>query len=195
MNARRLYGACVLLVLTACGTTPPSRLYVLDTPLVEQVASIDEDLRLVVGPITIPAYLERPQIVVRDGGRLLASDFDRWSEPLLDGIALALTRQVSAAGGIEALPFLWPGGLGESWRLPIEITRFEAETPARFVLEARWVLMSPKSQEVGERQRRRYETSVDVGDYNAIVAASSELLGRLAADIAVSAETALASVP
>ena len=193
MNARCLSGACVLLVLTACGTTPPTRLYVLDRPPLAPLADIDDEVRLVMGPITIPAYLDRSQIVVRDGARLRASEFDRWSEPLRDAIAMALTQQVSAAGGIEAVPFLWPGGLGAAWRIPTEIIRFEAETPGRFVLEARWILMSPDSDETGDPQRRRYEVPVDVDDYEAIAAAASDVLGKLAADIAVSVAAALAS--
>ncbi len=189
MNGRRISGACALVLLAACGSTPSSRLYVLDTPPVEQAASIDKGLRLVMGPITVPAYLDRPQIVVRDGGRLRALEFERWAEPVIDGVAAVLTQQVSAATGIEVLPFMWPGGLGDSWRVPTEIIRFEAETPGTFVLEARWVIMSPDAEEIGDRRRRRYEAPVDVDDPAAIVAAASETLGRLAADIAVSVQT------
>jgi uncharacterized lipoprotein YmbA len=161
---------------------------------VTPVADIDDEIRLVMGPITIPAYLDRPHIVVRDEGRLHTSEFDRWSEPLADGVAMVLTQQISAAAGVEALPFMWPGGLGSAWRVPTEIIRFEAETPGRFVLEARWVLMSPDRDEVGRPQRRRYEAPVAVDDYDAIIAVSSELLGKLAADIAASVAPALVEV-
>ncbi len=188
MNGRYVSGACALVLLAACGSTPSSRLYVLGTTPVSQTAGIDEALRLVMGPITVPAYLDRPQIVVRDGGRLRALEFDRWGEPVIDGVAAVLTQQVSAATGIEVLPFMWPGGLGDSWRVPTEIVRFEAETPGTFVLEARWVVMSPDAEEVGDRYRRRYEAPVDVEDPAAIVAAANQTLGRLAADIAVSVQ-------
>ena len=41
------------------------------------------DLTVGVGPVTLPPYLDRPQLVTRAGSnRAVLADFDSWVEPL-----------------------------------------------------------------------------------------------------------------
>ncbi len=191
MNAKLAWGTLVLIVAQGCGTTPPTRLYVLEKTPVAEVVSLPSGMRIALGPIMLPDYLERQQIVIRDGGQLRLSGYDRWGEPLQRGVSLTLTEQLSAATGSEILPFMWPGGSGDAWRIPLEIIRFEAQTPGRVLLEARWTLMSPEGAETGRRHRASYESPVDIDDYGEIVRISGELLARLAMDIASGLEESL----
>ena len=82
---------CLLLyLLTACGTTPPSNYYMLSA----DVAGIpgDSGPSLGIGPVTVPGYLQRINMVLnRDSHRLKLAEYDRWAEPLENGI----TRVVS----------------------------------------------------------------------------------------------------
>jgi uncharacterized lipoprotein YmbA len=184
MNIKLACGAAALIIACGCSSTPPTRLYVLETTPVSPLYSLPADLRLTLGPVMMPEYLERQQIVVRDGGRLRMSGYDRWGEPLGRGVTSILTEQLSAATGSEILPFMWPGGTAEDWRIPLEIIRFEAQAPGRVLLEARWVLMSPDGEETGSRHRASFESPVDTDDHEQIVRVSSQLLSELAVDIA-----------
>lgn len=184
MNIKLACGAAALIIACGCSSTPPTRLYVLEKTPVTPLYSLPSELRLTLGPVMMPEYLERQQIVVRDGGRLRMSGYDRWSEPLGRGVTSVLTEQLSAATDSEILPFMWPGGTAGDWRIPVEIIRFEAQTPGRVLLEARWVLMSPDGDETGSRHRASYEAPVDTDDHEAIVRESGRLLSELAMDIA-----------
>jgi uncharacterized protein len=72
----------LLVVLTGCASTPPSRFYTLSAmPKVLPVnlpADLPGDFSLGVGPVNIPQYLDREQIVTRVGeNELVLAEFDR----------------------------------------------------------------------------------------------------------------------
>jgi uncharacterized protein len=86
-----------LLGLGACASTP-SRFYVLNTlPASETVPATAAERGPVigVGPITLPKYLDRPQIVTRASRNQLAlGEFDRWAEPLQDNVLRVLAQNL-----------------------------------------------------------------------------------------------------
>jgi uncharacterized protein len=76
-----------LIGMAGCASTQPSRFYVLtDLASVEsppQVTTAGQGPAVGVGPVTLPKYLDRPQIATRAGRHELAYDeFERWAEPL-----------------------------------------------------------------------------------------------------------------
>jgi uncharacterized lipoprotein YmbA len=74
------------LTLTGCADSQPTRFYTL-SPLADAsggtpLADLPE-FTVGVGPVTLPPYLDRPQLVTRAGGnRMVLADFDSWVEPL-----------------------------------------------------------------------------------------------------------------
>ncbi|HHS83814.1 MAG TPA: hypothetical protein ENK38_02680, partial [Gammaproteobacteria bacterium] len=78
LKSAALY-TCCLLLLAACGTTRPSHFYLL-TPLAQNDSGLeDSGPGIIVGPITLPDYLLRPQIVLRnDENEITFEEFHRW---------------------------------------------------------------------------------------------------------------------
>src|SRR5207245_3850273 len=75
-----------LLVLSNCANTPPTRFYVLPSLTGAETASLSSpvkpDLTVGVGPVTLPPYLDRPQIVTRASrAKLELGEFDQWAAP------------------------------------------------------------------------------------------------------------------
>ena len=71
----------VLLVLSSCAKTPPTRFYVLPALTGTETAALSSvvkpDLTIGVGPVTLPPYLDRPQIVTRASrAKLELGEFD-----------------------------------------------------------------------------------------------------------------------
>ena len=57
---------CIVVILAAgCGSTPGSRFYTLSAA--PAPAGTSSDLSVAVGPVTVPAVVDRPQIVVSAG--------------------------------------------------------------------------------------------------------------------------------
>src|SRR5262249_23921679 len=75
----------ISLLLAGCfGASRPARFYTLDPVQVrDSPGSTSTDAVLAVGPIDLPDYVDRPQIVTRTGSNeLVIAEFDRWGGSL-----------------------------------------------------------------------------------------------------------------
>ena len=145
ISARRfghlaLFGVCWL--ITACAESQPSRFYVLSSLPPEETSNAAKPLSVGVGPISMPEYLNRPQMVTRDGASKLAlAEFDRWGEPLNELFGRVMSENLSALLGTERvyqLPRRRTGSL--SYQVEIDIFRFDADETGLVYLTARWSL-------------------------------------------------------
>ena len=83
--AKTLLPPLLLILLGACGSTPPSNYYMLSANAGGMPGSGGPSLGI--GPIEVPEYLRRNIMVLnRDSHRLTLAEYDRWAEPLEDGI-------------------------------------------------------------------------------------------------------------
>jgi uncharacterized lipoprotein YmbA len=93
--------ACMasLLGLGAC-TSTPSRFYLLN-PLapadgISAASKAERGPVIGLGPISLPKYLDQPQIVSRASRhQLVLGDFDRWAEPLQENVSRVLAENLS----------------------------------------------------------------------------------------------------
>ena len=118
------------LVLTACGTTPPVRHYTLG-PLAPLGVAPEAGpagiagASLVVGPVSVPAAIDRLHIVrLLDGARADVADGHRWAAPLKTEIAA-----MRVIGIQEPLPTSAPRG--SLWFGEVTLTRDTKTTLTR----------------------------------------------------------------
>src|SRR6266540_6222252 len=87
-----------LIGLGACASTP-SRFYILNTLPVSEMTPATAAERgpvIGVGPITLPKYLDRPQIVTRASrNQLTLGEFDRWAESLQENFSSVLVENLA----------------------------------------------------------------------------------------------------
>ena len=73
-------------VVAGCGSTPTSRFYSLSAATEPTAPS--SNLSIAVGPVSVPAVVDRPQIVVNVGpNQVRLEEFNRWAAPLQNNIA------------------------------------------------------------------------------------------------------------
>jgi len=187
-------------LLSACGGLPgsaPTNFYILKpqpAAVLQKAAgdlSLDPGISVGIGPVQIPAYADRSQIVTFDGGaRVNVSDFDHWAEPLAAAVGRIISTDMAHLIG-EAQVFPYPADFrpdAEALQISLEIldiTRLENNV-AR--LSARWHVKNLRENRVELRQSASYEMPAGGGDYNSYADAMSALLGRLAVDMARSLE-------
>ena len=122
-------------------------------------------MTVAVGPVTIPGYLDRPQIVTRDRDEALEIwPYHRWAERLDLGIAEALAEDLGGRiPGDRIAVFPWPAPTARpiDYHVVVAVVRFEG-TPGRSVtLDARWSLRGKGHQEI---VFKRFTRSEPVGD-------------------------------
>ena len=135
--------AAVLIALTGCGTSKSSNFYQLDEPAATRLSGLERGIAVGVGPVVLEPYLDRPQIVIRGAGHQLElSEFNRWSEPLVDSISrviivnlsnmLESTRVFKVPRRNKTIPL--------EFRIEIDIARFDGTLGGDALLVARWTL-------------------------------------------------------
>jgi uncharacterized protein len=179
----------VCLLLAGCGATTPGRFYTLSSVVAapgEARPAAGRDLTIGVGPVTLPAYLDRPQLVSRDGGnRVVLADFDSWIEPLEGMFARTLAENLSlllATDDVVLLPQRRP--VRPDYAVEVEVTRFDVDTSGKAVLDARWWLLDERGEEVLRNDRSTIVEPTTAGDQAAAAQALSRALGQMSRDIA-----------
>ena len=185
---------CGLLMLSGCvdlgaGTTQTTRLYVL-TPMATAAAPAanrqDGDFALGVGPLSLPSYLKRPQIVTRiTENEIVTENFANWAEPLERSFQRVLTENLSLLLGTDAVyAHPWRRTLDPDYRLQLEVIRFDANPKGDAVLAARWELLDGRGQALAAKTKSVHRQAVAREDMAGVATAMSLALADLSREIA-----------
>jgi len=185
---------CVFTVLSGCfGTSPSSRFYTL-SQRESRGSSADRvvDVLVKIGPVSIPSYIDRRQIVTRNGQNMLEiAEFERWGGSLDDEIVWLLVNDISerlATRRVIVVP--WRSiALADAptvYRIPFSIDRFDGEFGGTVVLKASWglVLKDGKQEKVLVARESTINEAVGGKGYDALVAAMGKAAGRLGKEMA-----------
>jgi uncharacterized protein len=164
-----------------------TRYYVL-TPAADPAVEKPRTSTLVVGlgPVTLPAYLDRPQMVTRvDENRISIADADRWAEPLDGAFARVLGQDIAASAGVQVVSrFPWPPGSAVVYQIEIEVARFESRADGSAELAARWSLRDVRTKALMLARDFGVERQAASKERPAMVASLSECVAALGAEIA-----------
>ncbi len=129
-------------ILAACAESQPSRFYMLSSLPPAEASGSGKPLSVGVGPISMPEYLNRPQIVTRETDtKLSLAEFERWGEPLGDLFSQVMAANLSSLLQTErvySLPRRRTASL--DYQVEIDIHRFDADQLGLIYLTARWSL-------------------------------------------------------
>lgn len=137
-----------------------------------------------VGPVDLPDYVDRPQIVVRTGENAVEqAPFDQWGGSLDDMVPAVLVDDLAKRlPGDHFVAFPQSGDLAFDYRVPVRISRFDVTAGGDAVVSARWQVRD-RTGVVAVRETTARATAEGAG-YPSRVAALSRALGTLADEIA-----------
>ena len=179
----RLVVLLAVALATGCGSSPPSRFYTLSATA--KSATIASDLSIAVGPVSVPAVVDRPQIVVSTGpNEVRLDEFNRWASPLQDNLSRTVAENLVAMLGTPRVSlFPQTSSAGADYRVAIEVQRFESTPGKAAILDAVWTVRRNKD---GKAQTGRTNVTEEVHDsnYDALAAAHSRAVAQLSQQIA-----------
>ena len=153
------------------------------------------------GPLRMPDYLDRSQIVTRGANsEMQVDEFSRWSEPLATSLLRIVSTDVdNLLPGVVVVVFPYEPFVREQvkYRLVGDINRFEADYRGRIVLEVQWGVADADGGIAVPVRRNRYEAQATIdgqpaaGDPGAVAAAMNEALAKFSRDIAGKLESIL----
>lgn len=139
-----------------------------------------------VGPVALPPYLRRNEIVTRvSTNELRASDNHRWGEDLDLGLARVVAENLAVqVPGARVRSFPWRERAPAEYRVPIDVETFEREPDGSITLEGRWALLHGGGSDPVVEQRFRIREPAGGSDFAATVGAMSRAAARLSGEIA-----------
>jgi uncharacterized lipoprotein YmbA len=180
--------AVAVLGTAACigGRASPATQHYVLSPVIEVAsggtASPAGPLVVGIGPVTLPAYLDRPQMVIRAAPDLIeVREFDQWGEPLRDGVtrvvAVNLARLLPES---RVVAFPWRSTEAIGCQVILDIGQMDGPAGGSVALDARWRVLDRSGSEVAARVSRLSEPA----GTGTTAAAMSRALGVLSHDIA-----------
>ena len=176
---------CAIAALAAGCSTPPSHLYTLSPNATAAAAAAPLAVSVIVGPISIPAIVDLPQIVVTTSANQVTLDeFNRWASPLQSNISRVVAQNlVALLGTPRVAQFQQSLNLDADYRVAIEVQSFESSPGTSAALNAVWVVRRTKD---GKAMTGRTNVSEPTGaaGYDALAAAHSRALAQMSQAIA-----------
>jgi uncharacterized lipoprotein YmbA len=180
--------AFLLVFLGGClASSPPSRFYLL-SPLSspESLPGTRSESALGVGPVALPEYLNRTQIVTRAGEhQLQLAEFDRWAEPLARSFTRVLVMNLSTLLATDRIALHpWNRSTPIDYQVIVDVARFDAGEDGTASLLARWSIVDGAAREILHVRKSTFSEPVDSEGYQATVASMSRLVEALSLEIA-----------
>ena len=176
----------ILAATAGCAKGPPPDFYVLHAPASISIVGAERGVAVGVGPIELPAHLNRSQIVTRATDyQLDLSESHQWAEPLKDSVSRVIAVNLSSmleSNRVFVIPRRQKVSL--DFQISIDIARFDGRLGEAAALGARWTLYGKDTREPLLSQVTIVSEDTEDGSYNALVAASSRALGILSMEIA-----------
>jgi uncharacterized protein len=186
-------------LLPGCGllgpNPEPSRFFTLSAlsqpePSGAKLPAASSAISLGVGPVILPGYLDRQEIVVRIAqNQLRLSGRDRWAEPLDENFARVLSQNVATllrAERIHAYP--WPLDRKPLFQVEIDVLGFETDAEHRAQLSTRWMVRNTNRKDGFRYRETRLSRPAQSRSTEALVAALSEALADLSREVASAIE-------
>lgn len=152
-----------------------------------------------VGPVSLPDYVDRPQIVVRTGPYTLAqATFDQWGGDLDDMVPRLLIEDLAARLPTDHLvPFPQVSDVPFDYRVSITISQFDVSSAGEAVVAAGWQVHGKSGTGTVLVRDSVARAQADSAAYSDRVAALSRavaaLTDEIAAALAVQPRSAAAS--
>ena len=172
---------------TACslGGGIKETFYVLSGPEGAAPAGGPQALALYVGPVAVPDSVDRAQMVIQGSANQVdLAEEHRWAEPLKTAIPRVVAEHLMRLLGTPRVMSSRVGtSLDVDYRVALEVQRFESSLSRGATVEVLWTVTGKRATPARSGRSSVTEPAA-AATPEAIAAAHSRALGRVAADIA-----------
>jgi uncharacterized protein len=143
------------------------------------------DFTIGLGPIKLPPYLDRPEVVTREApNRLELSKEDRWGESVQNGFTRAMDRNLAAQTGAAVIDFPWYNTVHIDMQVQIDVYRFDTDGQGTATLSAKWTILDTTGKTILYTVEAHLTQASKPSDETDAAAALSRTIGDLSGQIA-----------
>lgn len=185
---RLITASLIITLATACsfgGKTKSSQFYVLDAKSEKSSSDQLNNIALGVGPIAIPGYIDRPQMVTKtDTAELRLEEFARWAEPMDEMFTRTLAQNIrSLTNSQQVHSHPWAILVKFDFQVSAKVIKFENNLQGDALLVVHWGLIKESNSVDIKITHSEYRASANNSGYAARVDALNETLAQFAHDI------------
>lgn len=145
----KLLALCAFATLSACSSSPDARLYLMKSangPVISQTSS---QISVQVGPIVMPEYLKRAEIVYRSNAHdISVNEYDQWAESLERNMTSVITSNLATHLGTDkAFDYYANFSITPDYIIRLNVTEFGRVSSDTVSLSASWELVNKSSQQ------------------------------------------------
>ncbi|MGB8419404.1 PqiC family protein [Paraburkholderia sp.] len=177
--------ALALAALCGCASSPKSDFYTLGAAAPQTGNPPGAPIAVVIGAVTVPELVDRPQIVVRSGDNTVDIDeFARWADPLKSQIPRVIGADLGQLLN-SVMVSTYPMGVdtASAYRVQLDIQRFDAALGDAVTVDVLWSVTPPGKKPSLSGRSTVHEPCTGAG-FDGVVAAYSRALGTVSRDIA-----------
>jgi len=155
------------------------------TPAPAAAQSVGGDFAIGLGPIKLPPYLDRQEVVTRAApNRLELSKDERWGESLQNGFTSAMARDLAAQAGTgRVIVFPWYDTVHIDLQVEIDVYRFETDGNGNAQRTEKWTIPDSTGKNILYTAESNLTQPSKPGDTTDAAAALSRAVGDLSGQI------------
>lgn len=181
----------LFILLVGCASSPPSRFYLLNpipngSEVHHSTGTGAPCISLGIGPVRLPEYTNRPQIVTRTSqNELSRAQFDLWAEPLQDTFARVMAENLTRLLCTKRVYlFPWNSSIKPDYLVRAEVMELSGDLDSKAYLQVQWTIWGAAEGKALFETRSSYTEPVQDQTYESLVQAYSIMVGQLSRDIA-----------
>jgi uncharacterized lipoprotein YmbA len=177
-------GGCI-----AMSNSPTPRFYALqamDESYTGEKFNVPASVIIGVGPVKVPEYQNRPQIVTQDTNKLITfAQFDRWAENL----DLALLRLISAnlsviLPGATLATSPWNLDIPVKYQVILDVVRLESRLDKDLSFSVQWSVIDLESKKMALTKKSEFSKPIEPHNYSGLAKTLSMECASLSGEIA-----------
>ena len=180
-----------LLLATGCLSRSAPKVTYYSLLTMEQLGETDvlaslPEVRLGVGPVSIPDSLKRSQVATRQQSNQFAfNEFHRWAGVLEKDISAVLGDNFGQLLGVDKVAFFpWMHHFKPTYRVAVDVIRFDGTLEGEAVLSVRWAIADTDGKDFLAGGKSVYRQPLADASYAALIKAQSQLLAELSKEVA-----------
>ena len=183
---KRLCVALALFLAACGGASVKESFYTLEGPEGPVPAANAESLAIFVGPVSVPEAVDRAPMVLRTGpNQVEIAEAHRWAEPLKSAIARVVSEHLMRELATPRVMASRAGtGTEVDYRVGLEVQRFDSSLQDGATIDVLWTVTPVKRGGAAKTGRTSLREPAAGGTPEAVAAAHSRALRRVAQDIA-----------
>lgn len=178
--------AAIITLIGGCGRTPPSHFYVLTGLSHHPVQRTGKPQDIGIGPVTLPKYLDTPQIITRaSNNKLLLNEYHRWAEDLDDNVTRVVGDNLLAMiAKSRVFYYPWRHNTTVDYQVMMDIRRFEMDQCNNCILKASYSIYKGDGHKLLLVRNKTYTLKgKSDNDYQEIAALMSKNLLAMSRDV------------